>query len=143
MAFFRNRVVKKEELQVIKAIILSIALPATIFIILLKVKFDLALLFLPLIVLCCNFLFLGACFLFLPKLGFPLDTSDGTTMMMLMPSFAPFLSCFPYISEYLREESLAWASIADVGNKIFVLIFLYILAMNWYSCHQENKSFNW
>ena len=52
--------------------------------------------------------------------------------MMLLPSLAPGLSCFPFIIVYLGDEYLALAALADVGNKIFVLILLYMLAMHWY-----------
>jgi len=141
--FFKNKFLKKEDLRGIKTIILSIALPATIFVALLKIKFDLALLFLPLMALCFNFAFLATCSLVLPKLGIPINTPGGRTMMMLIPSLAPGLSCFPYILEYLGKEPLAWAALADVGNKIFVLIFLYLLAMNWYSCRQNYDSSDW
>lgn len=52
--------------------------------------------------------------------------------MMLLPSLAPGLSCFPFIVVYLGDDSLALAALADVGNKIFGLILLYMLAMHWY-----------
>lgn len=52
--------------------------------------------------------------------------------MMLLPSLAPGLSCFPFIVVYLGDDSLAMAALADVGNKIFGLILLYMLAMHWY-----------
>lgn len=51
---------------------------------------------------------------------------------MLLPSLAPGLSCFPFIIVYLGDEYLALAALADVGNKIFVLILLYMLGMHWY-----------
>ncbi len=51
---------------------------------------------------------------------------------MLLPSLAPGLSCFPFIAEYLGEGPLAYAALMDVGNKFFVLILLYLLAMRWY-----------
>ncbi|WP_332914257.1 permease [Algoriphagus boritolerans] len=34
--------------------------------------------------------------------------------------------------EYLDEEALAWGALADVGNKVYVLIFSYLIAMTWY-----------
>ena len=51
---------------------------------------------------------------------------------MLLPSTAPGLSCFPFIVAYLGDDTLALAALADIGNKIFVLILLYMLAMHWY-----------
>lgn len=51
---------------------------------------------------------------------------------MLLPSLAPGLSCFPFIVVYIGDDSLALAALADVGNKVFGLILLYLLAMHWY-----------
>jgi hypothetical protein len=51
---------------------------------------------------------------------------------MLFPSLAPGLSAFPFIMIYLGDDSIALAALADVGNKIFVLIILYLIAMKWY-----------
>jgi len=140
---FKHKFLKKEDLRGIKILILSIALPATIFIALLKTQFNSSLLFLPFVALVFNFLMLGACVLFLPRLGFSLKSPGGRTMIMLVPSLAPGLSCFPYILEYLGKDPLAWAALADVGNKIFVLIFLYLLAMSWYSRRYDRLSSGW
>jgi predicted permease len=52
--------------------------------------------------------------------------------MMLLPSLAPGLSCFPFLVEYLGDDVLAWGALADIGNKIFVLILAYLLAMHWF-----------
>ncbi|MEM9339133.1 MAG: permease, partial [Bacteroidota bacterium] len=57
---------------------------------------------------------------------------DVRTIKMLLPSLAPGLSCFPFILEYFGESTLANAAIADIGNKVFVLIILYLLALKWY-----------
>ena len=51
---------------------------------------------------------------------------------MLIPSLAPGLSCFPFILEYLGDGYLAKAAMADLGNKVFVLMILYLVAMNWH-----------
>ncbi len=51
---------------------------------------------------------------------------------MLLPSLAPGLSCFPFLVVYIGDDSLALAALADVGNKVFGLILLYLLAMHWY-----------
>jgi hypothetical protein len=64
--------------------------------------------------------------------GIEKNSPTGRTLMMLIPSLAPGLSCFPFIAEFLGEKSLAIAALADVGNKFFVLISLYILAMNMF-----------
>ena len=58
---------------------------------------------------------------------------------MLMPSFAPGLSCFPFLMEYIGEESLALAALTDVGNKVFVLVILYLVAMRWHQQTQQKE----
>lgn len=133
----KAKIKSKEQLKGIKILILSIALPATIFIALLKVNIEPSLLFMPFMALLANlFLFLMASY-FLPLFsGYQKASPAGRTLMMLVPSFAPGLSCFPFITEYFGEETLAFAALADVGNKVFVLILLYLLAMHWY--YQRN-----
>ena len=143
------KIKSKDQLGGIKILILSIALPATIFIALLKVKVDPGLLFLPVLALSVNFsLFMVARYVLPLFSGYRSASPEGKTLMMLIPSFAPGLSCFPFISEYLGEETLAMAALADVGNKIFGLILLYLLAMHWYyrgaqqsEEQQQNKVF--
>jgi hypothetical protein len=71
-------------------------------------------------------------YLILPIFAGEESGSKKRSYKLLLPSLAPGLSCFPFIVEYLGEESLANAALMDVGNKIFVLIFLYLLAMKWY-----------
>lgn len=128
----QRKLTSKRDLSGVKVLILSIILPATIFVALLKIEISGSMLLLPVLALVLN----GALYLVssvaLPRLGFGSDTPGYRTMMMLLPSLAPGLSVFPFIMEYLGEESLALAALADVGNKIFVLIILYLVAMNWY-----------
>ena len=127
------KIKSKDQLGGIKVLILSIALPATIFIALLKVTIDPGLLFLPVLALSVNLsLFMVAKYVLPLFSGYRQASPEGKTLMMLIPSFAPGLSCFPFIAEYLGEETLAMAALADVGNKIFGLILLYLLAMHWY-----------
>jgi len=128
----KQKIVGKEQLGGVKVLILSIALPATIFVALLKTEVELALLSLPLLALAFNLLLLVAARYTLPLFRIPSKSADGRTLLMLLPSLAPGLSCFPFVAEYLGEEALAFAALADVGNKIFVLIILYLLAMHWY-----------
>ena len=52
----KNKITNKEELKGVKAIILNIALPATIFIALLKIQIKPSLLLLPVLALVANFL---------------------------------------------------------------------------------------
>lgn len=122
----------KEEITGIKKIILNLALPATIFIALLGVQVELNLLLLPLLALGLNLLLFLVFPLVLPVLGIKTGTPQFRTAKLLVPSLAPGLSCFPFVLEFLGEEYLAKAAMADLGNKVFVLIFLYLIAMKWY-----------
>ncbi len=129
----KRKIQSKDKLDGIKVLILSIALPATIFVALLKVKIDTSLLVLPVLALLANFSLLAASRFVLPAFtGKNMDDPDFRTMLLLLPSFAPGLSCFPFIAEYLGEDGLAYAALADIGNKIFVLILLYLFAMQLY-----------
>lgn len=128
----KRKITSKEQISGIKAVILSVALPATIFIALLKIDIKPTLIFLPIIALFVNVVMLGAARLVLPFFHFGKDTPEFRTLVLLLASFAPGLSCFPFLAEYWGEESLAHAALADVGNKVFVLILLYLLAMHWY-----------
>jgi len=136
--FLQKKISGKQDLKGIKVLILSVILPATIFVALLKINISAELLLLPVGALALNFaLFYSAKFA-LPKLGFEAGTPGYRTMLMLVPSLAPGLSCFPFVMEYLGDESLAMAALADVGNKVFVLIILYLIAMNWYYAQRTN-----
>jgi predicted permease len=120
----------KDKLDGIKEIVLSVALPSTIFIALLKIELDISLLFVPLVVLVFNFIMFFITPLVLSSFGISQDSSTTKTLTLLLPSLAPGLSCFPFIIEFLGDKSLALAAMGDIGNKFFVLIFLYIIAMN-------------
>lgn len=132
----QRKVSSSEQLKGLKVLILSVALPATIFVALLNVKLSENMLLLPLAALGINGVLLLATYLM--KSIFPgLGDARHRTLMLLLPSLAPGLSCFPFIVEYLGDESLALAALADVGNKVFVLLLLYVLAMHWYhKAHQ-------
>ncbi len=128
----KSRFRSKEQVNGIKEIVLTIALPATIFISLMQIEMDQTLLVVPLLALCFN------CMMFLVMpLSFSLfridkNSAAARTMTMLVPSLAPGLSCFPFIAEFLGQQSLAVAALADVGNKFFVLIALYMVGLNMF-----------
>ncbi|MEP2240158.1 MAG: permease [Maribacter sp.] len=124
--------VAKQDLKGVKVLILSVALPATIFVALLKIELNGTLLAYPLMALTFNLLMLLASKYFLAASLPNEENSKKRTLMMLLPSTAPGLSCFPFIVAYLGDDTLALAALADIGNKIFVLILLYMLAMHWY-----------
>ncbi|HEY9117186.1 MAG TPA: hypothetical protein VIN11_05130 [Roseivirga sp.] len=129
----------KEQVNGLKNIILTIALPSTIFVALMGVEINSTMLVFPLLALAFNFVIFILTPLLIKLLGINPNTSKGRTLKLLLPSLAPGLSCFPFILEYLGETSLADAALADVGNKFFVLIFLYVIAMNMFYQINENK----
>jgi len=138
--FLQRKLRSREELGGIKMLILSVALPATIFLALLKVDVDRQLLILPILALALNGIMLGLTWLLFPALtGEDRESPTMRTLLMLIPSLAPGLSCFPFVAEYLGEAPLAKAALADVGNKVFVLILLYILAMRWHYANQRQE----
>ena len=133
---FRSKINSKEQVNTIKTLILTLALPAVIFSALLKINLTSSLIYPPLIVLSFNLLL----FLFVRStlpiiMGKSLDLADKRTLLLMLPSLAPYLSCFPFLAEYADESTIGIAAIADTGNKIFILIFLYLLTMYW-SCRE-------
>jgi hypothetical protein len=123
---------KKEELLGIKKIILNLALPATIFLALIGVTIDVGLMTLPFLALFLNLALFYAFPFLLPAVGIEKGSAKYRTARLLVPSLAPGLSCFPFVLEFLGEPYLAKAAMADLGNKVFVLIILYMVAMNWH-----------
>ncbi len=131
----------KEQVSGIKNLILTIALPSTIFVALMGVNINSKMLLLPILALAFNFLIFFLTPILLKTVGIESNSPKGRTLRLLLPSLAPGLSCFPFILEYLGEASLADAALADVGNKFFVLIFLYVLAMNmFYRINQSQQA---
>ncbi|MCF2487138.1 hypothetical protein [Dyadobacter sp. CY347] len=135
----KSKFKNKDQTNGIKEIILSVALPSTIFISLMKIEVDSSMIIIPLVTLVFNFLMFFSAPLAFSLFGIEKNSPTGRTMMMLIPSLAPGLSCFPFIAEFLGEKSLAIAALADVGNKFFVLISLYILAMNMFLKNSDDK----
>ncbi len=135
----RGKFKNKEQLNGIKEIILSVALPATIFIAMMKIHVEASLFFIPIAALAFNFFVFYSSPMVFNFFGVEKNSSTGRTLMMLLPSLAPGLSAFPFIAEFLGEQGLAKAAMADVGNKFFVLIFLYIIAMNMFLKNSVNE----
>jgi len=134
----KSKIKSVDQLKGLKVIILSVALPATIFAALLSVHLDKEIAYLPFIGLLINLILMGVFFVFFKFSG--LLEPKARTSLLLMPSLAPGLSCFPFISEYLQDQGLAMAAMADVGNKVFVLLLLYLLAMRWhYQIHHHAR----
>ncbi len=124
----------------LKMIILDVALPAMIFVALLKIEINPDLLVLPIFALIFNLLLLGIAKYALPFFGIEVNSASMRTLLLLLPSLAPGLTCFPFVVEYLGEDILALAALSDIGNKVFVLILAYLLAISWYYKHHQLKS---
>ncbi|NJM26477.1 MAG: permease [Bacteroidia bacterium] len=128
----KGKISSKEQRDGIRTIILSMALPATIFIALVKIKFSAGLIMIPALALAFNLVM----YLVVSKLPlqalFGLSDARYRTFALLIPSLAPGLSCFPFILEFSGEGTVAQAALADLGNKIFVLIIAYVIAMKWF-----------
>ncbi len=127
-----------DETNGIKSLILTIALPATIFIALLRVKIDGNLILFPVLALGLNIILFAITPILLSLIGINLNSDKGRSARLLIPSLAPGLSCFPFILEFLGDGSLAKAAMADLGNKFFVLFLLYLVALKW---HYKNADF--
>ena len=128
----RSKIKSKTEITGIKEIILSIALPATVFIALMGIKMSFSLLIYPILILAFNFFIFFLTPVILPIFGIEKNSSASRTLTMLLPSLAPGLSSFPFINEFLGDDSLALAAMGDIGNKFFALNFLYFVAIGMY-----------
>jgi hypothetical protein len=116
----------------LKTLILTVALPAIIFVALLKAEIQWDLLALPIMAISFNLILYFILKYTLPLFGIERGSSAYRTYLLLFPSLAPGLSCFPFLIEYLGDDALAWGALADIGNKVFVLIIAYLIAMRWY-----------
>ncbi|MEJ7644206.1 MAG: permease [Chryseolinea sp.] len=135
---FRGKIKSREQREGLRTIILSLALPATILIALLKISFSVELIIIPILAMGFNLIM----YLLVSKLPvrslFHIPENQFKTLVLLIPSLAPGLSCFPFILEFSGESGVAMAALADIGNKVFVLIVAYIIAMKWYyNAHRE------
>lgn len=129
---FREKIKSREQREGVRTIILSLALPATIFIALIKIDFSLELLIVPVLALIFNLIMYGLVSKLPVQSLFNIPDNQYRSLVLLIPSLAPGLSCFPFILEYSGEGTVAIAALADLGNKIFVLIIAYVIAMKWY-----------
>ena len=125
----------------LKIYILNIALPATIFISIINFEISSNFLLYPLIALFFNLIIFTITPIIL-KIARVSDSKKKRTLVMLLPSFAPGLSCFPIINDFLGSEALAKASIIDFGNKFFVLLFLFFIAIRLHNVNQNNAIYN-
>lgn len=123
--------------KTLRTLILNVALPATIFLSTLSIDTDLNLALLPSFAIAINLVLIivgfGLTYLFMRDNSPP----QVRALALLFPSLAPGLTVYPFIEQFLGREGLAWAALADVGNKLFVLVGLYTLAFIWYQRSQS------
>ena len=116
--FLKAKIRDKRELRGIKTVILAVALPATIFVALLKIELTSSLIILPILGLAANvILYLLGTLLIVPLFAKTESEDRKRTYRLLIASFAPGLSCFPFIIEYLGDQALASAALVDVEIK--------------------------
>ena len=129
----------KSERFGVKSFILNISLPATIFISFISFQLNIDYIFLPLIGILFNFFILILSPFILKLTRLHTNPRKTRTLLLLLPSFAPGISCFPIIEEFLGSEYLVRASLIDFGNKVFVLIFLLGLSFHLHKLTQGIK----
>ena len=129
----------KSERFGIKSFILNISLPATIFISFISIQLNPDFIILPIIGILFNFFILLLSPFVLKLTGLHNDYKKSRTLLLLLPSFAPGISCFPIIEEFLGSEYLVKASFLDFGNKLFVLVFLLGLSFHLHRSTQGIK----
>ena len=122
--------------KTLRTLILNVALPATIFLSTLSIDTGLNLALLPSFAIAINLVLIivgfGLTYLFMRDNSPP----QVRALALLFPSLAPGLTVYPFIEQFLGRDGLAWAALADVGNKLFVLVGLYTLAFIWYQRSQ-------
>jgi predicted permease len=136
----QQKLQSEDQKKGLKTLILTLALPAMIFVALMKIEINSDLLLLPVLALGFNLVMIFLTRISMPAFGIPKGSPEMRTLVLLIPSLAPGLTCFPFVAEYLGDDLLAWAALADIGNKFFVLIFAYLLAMSWYYKAQQLQS---
>ncbi|OUL26188.1 AEC family transporter [Nostoc sp. 106C] len=116
----------------LKTFIVNAALPGMIFLSILDINTKINLLYLTLLALAINIYFLVSGFL-LARLIIPgKDQRKARSLILIFPSLGTGLTTYPFVEEFLGKTGLAEVAVADIGNKMFVLIGLYALAMYWF-----------
>lgn len=126
----------------IRYFILNVALPATIFLSVIDIDTQLDLIRLPTFALGVNICLMLVGFLLTSTLLKQTEKSKNRALILLFPSLAPGLTVYPFIEQFLGRSALAWAALADMGNKLFVLIGLYTLAIYWFQQATVTNSSN-
>jgi len=123
----------------LRTLILTVALPATIFLSTVDIDTHLNLVLLPSFALGVNLSLMLVGVVLAKLLWRSHQTAKARSLMLLFPSLAPGLTVYPFIEQFLGRSGLAWVALADMGNKLFVLVGLYALAMYW--CQRETDWF--
>jgi len=129
--FFRNKFQDPATRAGLRTLILTIALPASIFTSILNIRRGFDFLTPPFFAITINLSYLGIIWLLTNFWFVEGTTPQKRSLMMIFPSLAPGLTAFPFIEDFIGPDGLAWAAMSDVGNKVFVLFGLYALAVNW------------
>jgi malate permease and related proteins len=127
-------------MKALRSIILSVALPATIFLSTLDIQVKFSLLVFPVYALIVNLFLLLVSYLLVHFQLVKLEINKQRMFILLFPSLAPGLTVYPFLEQFNGRDSLAWAAISDVGNKLFVLFGLLILAYSWYQKTVSKKT---
>lgn len=116
----------------LKTFIVNAALPGMIFLSILEIDTKINLFYLALLALLINIYFLVLGF-GLARLIIPTqDQCKARSLILIFPSLGTGLTTYPFVEEFLGKTGLAEVAVADIGNKMFVLIGLYSLAMYWF-----------
>lgn len=129
---FKRKFHDPVSVSTIRNLILNVALPATIFLSTIEINTQLDLLLLPSFALTVNIYLMLVGFFLAHLLLQKSEKAKQRALILLFPSLAPGLTVYPFIEQFLGKQGLAWAALADTGNKLFVLIGLYALAIYWY-----------
>jgi predicted permease len=129
--FFRNKFQDTMARAGLRTLILTIALPASIFTSILNIHRGFDFITPPFFAIIINLSYLSIIWLLTQFWLTEGELPQKRSLIMIFPSLAPGLTAFPFIEDFIGRDGLAWAAMSDVGNKIFVLFGLYALAVNW------------
>ncbi|MDZ8051194.1 MAG: AEC family transporter [Aulosira sp. ZfuVER01] len=128
----QNKFQEAAAVGALKTFIVNAALPGMIFLSILDIDTKISLLYLALLALLINIYFLAVSF-GLARLIIPnKEQRKARSLILMFPSLGTGLTTYPFVEEFLGKTSLAEVAVADIGNKMFVLIGLYALAMYWF-----------
>jgi predicted permease len=140
---FKRKFQAPVSISTIRNLILNVALPATIFLSTIEIKIQSNLFLLPVFALAVNIYLMIIGYLLACLLLKDANASQKRALILLFPSLAPGLTVYPFVEQFLGNQGLAWAALADTGNKLFVLVGLYALAIYWYGKAHSQVKVQW